>query len=169
MRWTPNYNFPQWESEDVTTWKGQLNEAFEHLDSILYIIGHQTYASPADIEEVKNLISKLETETEGYGSTVEQVLIYLGRLNDRIDKYEADVNAKLCETTSLLQTYSFELHSTMARVELLEKEVAKIGSNLVKQYFPCMSGTTLPTKDEETEGGEGNGDADSADIADISR
>lgn len=149
MRWTEHYKFPQWQSEDVTTWKGQLNEAFEHLDAILYIIGHQTYASPADIQALDERMDAIETKNEEISSTVEQVLINIGELNDKVDKYKEDIFAELHVTNKLVQLYSLELHSLIARVELLEKEVSRIGSDLVKQYFPCMSGTTLPPTQEE--------------------
>lgn len=160
MRWTEHYKLPQWQSEDVTTWKGQLNEAFEHLDAILYIIGHQTYASPADIQTLNERMNAIETKNEEISSTVEQVMINLGELNNKVDNYKNEIFSELHVTNKLVQMYSLELHSLTARVELIEKEISRIGSDLISQYFPCMSGTTLPPTNEE--GGENNGHTDNS-------
>lgn len=160
MRWTEHYKLPQWQSEDVTTWKGQLNEAFEHLDAILYIIGHQTYASPADIQTLNERMNAIETKNEEISSTVEQVMINLGELNNKVDNYKNEIFSELHVTNKLVQMYSLELHSLTARVELIEKEISRIGSDLISQYFPCMSGTTLPPTNEE--GGENNGRTDNS-------
>lgn len=160
MRWTENYNFPQWESEDITTWKGQLNETFERLDSILYIIGHQTFASPADIQALSERMDTIESKNQEISSTVEQVMINLGELNNKVDNYKNEIFSELHVTNKLVQMYSLELHSLTARVELIEKEISRIGSDLISQYFPCMSGTTLPPTNEE--GDENNGRANNS-------
>lgn len=144
MRYTENYHLPQWQSEDVTTWKGQLNDAFEHLDQILYIIAHQTYATPADIVKVEETIEKLEKEIKESTDSTAGLEILVGQLNSEIKAIQEDVHKKMDEMCQLLNAYSLELHSAKADIEDLKNEVAEIGNKLVAWYFPCMDGTTLP-------------------------
>lgn len=156
MRWTEYYHLPQWESEDITTWKGQLNDAFAQLDNVLYIIGHQTYASPDDVELLQSKINELHELIEsGEGSTAE-LKVLVGQLSEQIRQAEETYQQKYNDVLQLLSSLSLEIHSNTARLDLLEKEMAEIGKKLTAWYFPCMDGTTLPGVDDipNTEGGE---------------
>lgn len=156
MHWTQYYNFPQWEAEDITTWKGQLNDAFEHLDNILYILGHKTYATVADYEEMQRQIEAVTAGNVELKGELDGLTALVGELHDDIHKIQEDVNAKLEKTCEALNLYALELHSAKADIELLKQEVAEIGNKLVAWYFPCMHGTTLPGTDEVPNGKGGD-------------
>lgn len=136
---TTNYDLPQWNGEDVTSWMTNLNDAFNKIDSAMWanhtaMAGYDKIAS--DLQKLAERIQVDNTEIREALSIVQQGMAdQLTQLNQA----KTDItNANLA--ISQLQT---EDNALSAMIEDLQDDVGMLGSNI----------TSLTERVESLEGG----------------
>lgn len=134
-RRTTNYDLPQWNGEDVTSWMGNLNDAFNKIDSAMWA-NHTAMAGYDKIaSDLQKLAEGIQVDNEEIREALRIVQQGMADQLTQLNQAKTDItNANLA--ISQLQT---EDNALSAMIEDLQDDVGMLG-NMITYKFVEISG-----------------------------
>lgn len=142
---TLNYDLPLWEGGDITSWIGNLNDAFNKIDSGIY----KAQQTADSLKEIGDNLQKLFDETSAENADIRNTLAEheasLNQLNTNLENLQTIQN----ELNEVQIQADIEITSINARLESIEDGIGKImhvGSGIYKS-FDAGSRPTISSTD----------------------
>lgn len=142
---TINYDLPLWEGGDITSWIGNLNDAFNKIDSGIYR-AQQTADSLREIgDNLQDLFDQTTRENTEIRNTLQQINANIDTLDIKTDA----IREQLTEVNEAVVQNGIEFQAVNARLESIEDDIGKImhvGSGVYKS-FDAGSRPTISSTD----------------------
>lgn len=129
-RATTNYDLPQWNGEDVTSWMGNLNDAFNKIDSAMWA----NHTAMAGYDKIASDLQKLADGIQVDNAEIREALriVQQGMAEQltQLNQAKTDItNANLA--ISQLQT---EDNALSAMIEDLQDDVGMLGDRITYKF-----------------------------------
>lgn len=119
---TLNYDLPLWEGGDITSWIGNLNDAFNKIDSGIYA-AQQTANSLKELgDNLQNLFDDTSAENAEIKNTLQQINANIDTLAIKTDS----LREQLTEVNGSIVQDGIEIQSINAKLESIEDDIGKI-------------------------------------------
>lgn len=119
---TTNYDLPLWSGQDITTWQGNLNDAFNKIDTAMYenktlMLGY------------KEIADKLEETNDSTVDLVNQVNAQLSEINANYQEVKdglAAANQKITEAEQAIINLQNEDESVKVQMDTMQDDIGKM-------------------------------------------
>lgn len=119
---TVNYDLPLWNGTDITSWQGNLNDAFNKIDTAMFenktaMLGYQEIAD------------KLEDTNSSTVELVEQVNQQLTDINAKYDEVKAGLqaaNQQITEANQAILALQQEDESVKVQMDTMQDDIGKL-------------------------------------------
>lgn len=119
---TVNYDLPLWNGTDITSWQGNLNDAFNKIDTAMFenktaMLGYQAIAD------------ELENTNSSTVELVEQVNQQLTDINAKYDEVKAGLeaaNQQITEANQAILTLQQEDESVKVQMDSMQDDIGKL-------------------------------------------
>lgn len=119
---TLNYDLPLWEGGDITSWIGNLNDAFNKIDSGIYA-AQQTADSLKEIgDNLQNLFDQTTAENAEIKNTLQQINANINVLDNKTTA----IREQLTEVNEAITQSGIEVQAINTRLESIEDDIGKI-------------------------------------------
>lgn len=119
---TLNYDLPLWEGGDITSWIGNLNDAFNKIDSGIYA-AQQTADSLKEIgDNLQDLFDQTTAENAEIRNTLAEHEASLNQLSTNLENLRTIQN----ELNEVQIQAGIEITAISARLESIEDDIGKI-------------------------------------------
>lgn len=81
---TTNYDLPLWDGTDMTSWQGNLNDAFNKIDTAIFAVQEQYNNFQTVVDEVKDIADKLTQQGETTTADLKNLEDKFTTLNDSL-------------------------------------------------------------------------------------
>lgn len=119
---TTNYDLPLWSGQDITTWQGNLNDAFNKIDTAMYenktlMLGYQEIADKlANMNDIA--ITKVEEMTEQ--------LADINTAYQEVRDNLAAANQKITEAEQAIINLQHEDDSVKVQMDTMQDDIGKL-------------------------------------------
>lgn len=119
---TLNYDLPLWEGGDITSWIGNLNDAFNKIDSGIYA-AQQTADS---LKEIGDNLQDLFDQTTAENAEIKNTLQQINANINVLDNKTTAIRDQLTEVNEAITQSGIEVQAINARLESIEDDIGKI-------------------------------------------
>lgn len=141
---TTNYDLPLWSGEDITTWQGNLNDAFNKIDTAMYenknlMLGYQEIAD------------RLQATNDSTVELVNQVNEQLTEINVNYQEVKDSLvaaNQKITEAEQAIINLQHEDDSVKVQMDTMQDDIGK----LMEWYVGTIATTNVPITSQQYPG-----------------
>lgn len=119
---TLNYDLPLWEGGDITSWIGNLNDAFNKIDSGIYA-AQQTADS---LKEIGDNLQDLFDQTTAENAEIKNTLQQINANINVLDNKTTSIRDQLTEVNEAITQSGIEVQAINARLESIEDDIGRI-------------------------------------------
>lgn len=119
---TLNYDLPLWAGGDVTSWMGNLNDAFDKIDSGIFA-AQQTADS---LQEIGENLQNLFDETSEENAKIQQQLTTLSSTVEQLQTDTQSLRTGLTEANTAITQQNQEYQALMAQFDAMQDDIGQL-------------------------------------------